>query len=113
MPAQAKLPETFARETAGLEPAPGPVLVPVPTPAPVEMPREPEPRPEPTPPTPENEVANDVEDENEDEDEAQVEAKPDRPQLIATKGGLGDAVASRKLRNRRQRRAAQKRSRNR
>jgi hypothetical protein len=104
--AQAKTPETVALEIAGLGPAPCPILMP--EPAPVEAPRELQ--PEVTPPTPEA-TAN--EDEDEDDEQIQVEVKPEQPQLAATTGGLCDAVVSRKLRNRRQRRAAQKRSRNR
>jgi hypothetical protein len=98
---QAKAPETVALETVSLGPAPCPVLMPV------ETPREPE--PDFTPPTPEA-----IASEDEDDEPAQDEATPEQPrQVVATNGGHHDAVAARKSRNRRQRRDARKRSRNR
>jgi hypothetical protein len=100
--AQAKTPETVALETASLGPDPCPILAP--EPAPLETPREPE--PDFTPPTPE--MTEDVDDE-----QVPDEATPEQPRQVATNGGLHDAVAARMARNRRQRKAARKRSRNR
>jgi hypothetical protein len=90
---QAKAPETVAFEIASLGPAP------------VEASREPEPQVGITPPTPEMTAS-------EDDEQVQNEAAPEQPRQAATKDGLRDAVAARKSRNRRQRRAARKPSRN-
>ena len=100
--AQAKTPETVSLEIAGLGPAPCPVLMP--EPAPSEAPREPE--PEITPPT--HEATEDVDDE-----QVPAEATPEQPRPTATNDGLRDRVEERKARNRQQRKAARKRSRNR
>jgi hypothetical protein len=101
---QTMAPETVALETASLGPAPCPALVPVPEP--LEAPREPEPPL--TPPTPEMTAS-----EDKDDEPVQDEATPEQPRQVATNGGHRDAVAARKSRNRRQRRAARKPSRHR